>query len=170
MYQMSLRAKVAAVGGTGILAIGLLPLATGVAAAGATVVPITGGTAIQSNTARVGGSGAWTTLTGPTIHEGSIGEWPVGEKITLGLPANFEWNTARVTAPAVTSCDKESSAIVYSGSGATITILARSGPCALSVCTVSFGPLLQVRPIARAWAAAVPWIRNWLWGPIATPT
>ena len=24
--------------------------------------------------------------------------------------------------------------------------------------------------IARAWAAAVPWIRNWLWVPIATPT
>jgi hypothetical protein len=154
MYIVSLRAKVAVVGGIVMLAVGLLPLAAGVAAAGPSVTPATGGTGIQSNTAATGGTGAWTTLTGPTITEGSIGEWPVGEKITLALPANFQWNQAKVAPPSVSGCDKTAGPIAYSGNdGATVTLVAKSGPAQGSLCTISFGQNLQVRPISSASSA-----------------
>ena len=155
MQHLSVRAKAAVIAGVAVLAIGLIPMATGVDASSPTVTPFTGGLNIESNTARIGGSGAWTPLHGPTIHEGSIGAWPVGEKIVLGLPANFEWNPARTTAPSVASCDKVASHIAYANSNATatITIQQRTGPVQGSTCTVSFNNLLQVRPIANSMAA-----------------
>jgi hypothetical protein len=152
MKQFSVRAKAAVIGGTAVLVIGLLPLATGVAAAGPSVTPFTGGTGIQSNTARIGGSGAWTTLTGPVIVEDSPGFWPAGETISMALPANFEWNAARTTPPSVTGCQRVSSPIVYSGAGLTITLNSLFvGP--LTNCTVDFGGILQVRPITSSLAA-----------------
>jgi hypothetical protein len=152
MQRISLRARVAVIGGIAVLAVGLVPMATGVAAAGPSVTPFTGGTGIQSNTARIGGSGAWTTLTGPVIVEDSPGFWPAGETISLGLPANFEWNTARTTPPSVTGCQRVSSPIVYSGAGLTITLNSLFvGP--LTNCTVDFGSILQVRPITSSLAA-----------------
>jgi len=152
MHTMSLRAKVAAIGGGAVLVIGLLPLATAVAAAGPGVTPFVGGTGIQSNTARVGGSGQWTTLTGPVIVEDSPGFWPAGETISLALPANFEWNVGQTTPPSVTGCQRVSSPIVYAGTGLTITLNSLAfGP--LTNCRVDFGSLLQVRPISNSMAA-----------------
>jgi hypothetical protein len=152
MHIASLRAKAAVVGGIAILAIGLFPLATGVAAVGPSVTPFTGGLGIGSNTAAIGGSGAWTTLTGPVIVEDSPGFWAVGATISLTLPANFEWNGSRTTPPSVTGCQRISSAIVYSGSGLTITLNDR-GFGALTNCTVDFGSILQVRPVTSLLAA-----------------
>jgi len=152
MHFVSLRAKVAVVGGIAMLVIGLLPLATGVAAVGPSVTPFSGGTGIQSNTARVGGSGAWTTLTGPVIVEDSPGYWPAGTTISLALPANFEWNATRITPPSVTGCQRVASGIVYSGAGLTVTLNSLAfGP--LTNCTVDFGSLLQVRPITSSLAS-----------------
>jgi hypothetical protein len=122
MQTFSMRARLAGIAGIALVAAALIPLAAPVAAAGPQVVPITGGTNIPSNTARIGGSGRWTTLGGPTISEGSIGEWSVGTKLTLSLPTNFEWNRARTTAPSVAHCALISGPIAYSGSGATITM------------------------------------------------
>jgi len=152
MQQISVRAKAAVIGGIAVLALGLLPMASGVAAAGPSVTPFTGGTGIQSNTARIGGSGAWTTLTGPVIVEDSPGFWPAGTTISMALPANFEWNAARTTPPSVTGCQRVSSAIAYSGAGLTITLNSLFvGP--LTNCTVDFGSILQVRPITSSLAA-----------------
>ena len=152
MQRISLRAKVAVIGGIAVLAVGLLPMAAGVAAAGPSVTPFTGGTGIQSNTARIGGSGAWTTLTGPVIVEDSPGFWPAGTTISMALPANFEWNAARTTPPSVTGCQRVSSPIVYSGAGLTITLNSLFvGP--LTNCTVDFGSILQVRPVTSSLAA-----------------
>jgi len=154
MHIASLRTKVSVVGGIAILAVGMFPLAAGVAAADPSVTPISGGIGIQSNTARIGGSGAWTTLTGPVMVEGQIGQWPVGETISLALPANFEWNVTRITAPTVTGCDKASSIIAYSSaSNLTITIAMKVGPALGTVCTVDFGSILQVRPISSVMGA-----------------
>lgn len=149
---VSRRARTAAVGAVVVLAIGLFPLAAGVAAADPSVTPISGGTGIQSNTARIGGTGAWTTLTGPVIVEGEIGQWTVGETITLGLPANFEWNTTRRTAPIVANCARSSSVISYSPPNATITLNMKTGPSLGSLCRVDFGTTLQVRPVSSSLA------------------
>ncbi len=148
-----MRARLAGIAGIALIAAALIPLAAPVAAAGPQVVPITGGTNIPSSTARIGGSGRWTTLGGPTISEGSIGEWSVGTKLTLSLPANFEWNRARTTAPSVAHCALVSGPIAYSGSGATITMKKRSGASQLGLCKISFNTLLQIRPVNASPAA-----------------
>ena len=115
---------------------------------GPSVIPATGGTGIASSTALAGGSGTWTTLSGPTITEGSIGAWPIGERITLKPPANFGWNQARTAPLTVSGCDRNATAITYSGNDvATVTLVARSGASQLGVCTISFGTTFQVRPL-----------------------
>ncbi len=58
-----------------------------------TVTPASGGTAISVNTAANGGSGAWTTLVGPTNQETANGETTAGTVI-LTVPAGFEFNPA----------------------------------------------------------------------------
>jgi hypothetical protein len=118
------------------------------------VTPATGGTGIASNTALTGGSGAWTTLSGPTITEGSLGAWPIGQRITLALPANFQWNQARTAPLTVSGCDRNATAITYSGNDiATVTLAARSGASQMALCTISFGTTLQIRPLNSASSA-----------------
>ena len=130
------------------------PTPTPTPAGAPSVIPATGGTGIASNTALTGGSGAWTTLSGPTITEGGIGAWPIGTRITLVLPANFQWNQANATAPSVSGCDRTINSIVYSGNDTlSVTLVARSGASQLSVCTIAFGNTLQVRPLNSASSA-----------------
>lgn len=65
--------------------------------ASATAGPITaatGGTNISIDTTSAGGTGAYTTLTGPTITEATSSEWLVGRTIILNAPAGFEFNAA----------------------------------------------------------------------------
>jgi len=133
--------------GAALLVGALLPIAS-VSAVNPTVTPATGGTGILTTTAANTGTGAWTTLTGPVITEGAIGEFPVGERIQLSLPTNFQFNVNQTAAPSVTGCDKASSAIVYTGSNtATITIALTTGPAQFALCVVNFGTTLQIRPI-----------------------
>ena len=153
MHKVSMRARLAGLAGIALIAAALIPLAAPVVAATATVKPITGGQNIPSNTARIGGSGRFTTLTGPTITEGSPGLWSVGSKFTLTLPENFEWNRTRTTAPGVAHCALVSSPISYSGAAATITMKKRSGASQLGSCTINFNTLLQVRPVSSSVAA-----------------
>ena len=74
-----------------VLVAALFPLAPAVAAAATTTA--TGGSAIAADTAAAGGTGAWTTLTGPVIAESSAGQVGAGT-IVLTAPVGFEWNPA----------------------------------------------------------------------------
>lgn len=58
-----------------------------------TVTQATGGTTISADTARIGGTGAWTTITGPTYQETANNDLTAGS-VVLTLPAGFEFNTA----------------------------------------------------------------------------
>lgn len=72
------------------------------AAGGVTLVGVSGGSDIPANTAGVGGSGAFTNLTGLSITEGSIGNIKSGT-ITLTAPIGFEFDTANPATVTVTS-------------------------------------------------------------------
>ena len=93
-------------------------------------------------------------MSGPTLAEGSIGAWPIGERITLVLPANFGWNQARTAQLTVSGCDRTATAITYSGNGvAIVTLVARSGPAARRVHDQlrghAPGPAAQQRVVGR---------------------
>ena len=68
----------------------LLPMS--VAAVSPTVTPATGGAAISADTAIQGGTGAYTKLTGPVIHETASGQLATGQTIRLALPTGFRWH------------------------------------------------------------------------------
>ncbi len=113
------------------------------------VTPATGGTNIPYSTA----GGAWTTLSGPTITEGTSGQLSAS-KIVLSLPTNFVFDMSVTTAP-TTNCGYPVSAITYSGAGnaastAQVTI---SGHATMTRCAISFGTLLRVRPVSADPAA-----------------
>jgi hypothetical protein len=114
------------------------------ASAPAVITPATGGSNIPSSTA----GGAWTTLNGPTITEGTSGQLSASE-IVLTLPANFVFN-ANVTVAPVASCGYPISSITYYGAGnqATNAKVTVSGHATMSACSISFGQSLQVRPIS----------------------
>ena len=112
------------------------------------VRPVTGGESILSTTARNGGTGAWTTLSGPELEEGSVGDFSLGMRIGLYLPDNVEWNTARTSAPEINACRLDVSRITYPSTRlATVEMLVRIGIPILARCRVDFGRILQVRPI-----------------------
>jgi hypothetical protein len=113
------------------------------------ITPATGGTDIPSSTA----GGAWTTLTGPTITEGTSGQLS-SAKIVLALPANFMFN-ANVTAAPAATCGYPISGITYFGTGnqATSAQVTVSGHATMTKCAVQFGKILQVRPISADPAA-----------------
>ncbi|MCU0504463.1 MAG: hypothetical protein MUE82_01610 [Chloroflexi bacterium] len=113
-----------------------------------TITPATGGASIPSSTARVGGSGAWTQLTGPVIQESAIDQIPAGTAITLTLPANFEWNTAAVNPPVVTNCDRTAQVTTYpSLTVLSVTLQKKAGATVMALCRIDFATLLQVRPV-----------------------
>ena len=76
---------------TAVLLASLFPMAQPVAAASS--VTATGGSAISADSAGAGGSGSWTTLTGPVVAESAAGQVGAGT-ITLVAPAGFEFNPA----------------------------------------------------------------------------
>jgi hypothetical protein len=113
-----------------------------------TITPATGGSSIPSTTARIGGSGAWTQLTGPVIQETAIDQIPAGTAITLTLPANFEWNTAAVNPPVVTNCDRTAQVTSYlSLTVLSVTLQKKAGATVMANCRIDFATLLQVRPV-----------------------
>jgi hypothetical protein len=120
-----------------------------------TVAPATGGGSIPSTTARIGGSGAWTQLSGPVIQETAIDQIPAGSAITLTLPANFEWNTAAVNPPVVTNCDRTAQVTSYlSLSVLSVTLQKKAGATVMANCRIDFATLLQVRPVNASATAA----------------
>lgn len=113
----------------------------------------TGGSAIPSSTARIGGTGAWTQLTGPRLREGSLDVFEAGWLVFLGLPPNFEWNTTRTAAPKTGGCDLSASATSYPAADiAVIDLQTRDVPLT-GRCTIDFETILQVRPIDGRTAA-----------------
>ncbi len=113
-----------------------------------TITPATGGSSIPSTTARIGGSGAWTQLSGPVIQETAIDQIPAGSAITLTLPANFEWNTAAVNPPVVTNCDRTAQVTSYlSLTVLSVTLQKKAGATVMANCRIDFATLLQVRPV-----------------------
>jgi hypothetical protein len=124
------------------------PLPTPTPATSPSVTPATGGASIPSTTARVGGSGAWTQLTGPVIQETAIGQIKAGTAITLSLPANFEWNKANVNPPVVTNCDRTAAVTSYpSATVLSVTLQKKAGATQMANCRIDFATLLQVRPV-----------------------
>ncbi len=111
--------------------------------------PATGGSAIPSSTARIGGTGAWTQLTGPRLREGALDLFEAGWWIFVGLPPNFEWNTARTAAPRMGGCDLSASATSYPAGDdvAVIELRTRDDAPLMGRCTIDFQSILQVRPI-----------------------
>lgn len=72
------------------------------AASGSTLTPAAGGSAISAATAGIGGSGVYTSLTGPTITEGAVGNIKSGV-ITLSVPAGFEFDVDNPATVTITS-------------------------------------------------------------------
>jgi len=64
------------------------------ASAAASITVATGGGSVSIDTTSGGGTGAWTSLTGPVITEGAFGEINTGSH-SLTLPAGWEFNTAQ---------------------------------------------------------------------------
>jgi hypothetical protein len=132
----------------------------------------TGGSAIPSSTARIGGTGAWTQLTGPRLREGALDLFEAGWWIFVGLPPNFEWNTARTGAPRTDGCDLSASATTYPAGDdvAVFELRTRDDAPLMGRCTIDFGEILQVRPIDGRTAAGTggaiwlafrrPWTRD----------
>ncbi|MCU0504504.1 MAG: hypothetical protein MUE82_01820, partial [Chloroflexi bacterium] len=114
-----------------------------------TAIPATGGAAIASTTARIGGDGTWTRLTGPRFSEVAHDGVPPGFYLDLVLPSNFEWNTANTAPPSVSDCDRTIHAIAYPAPRiARGVMVVRPGMAgSMALCTIDFGTLLQVRPI-----------------------
>jgi len=116
------------------------------------ITPATGGANIPAATAAQGGSGVWTTLTGPTITE-SVGGQLANAQLLLTLPANFEFNANITRAPSLSSgCGYTASAILYFGAGfgAQNAQVNLTGTASNAPCTISFGQLLQVRPVSSS--------------------
>ena len=121
------------------------------------VTPVTGGEFILSTTARNGGSGAWTTLSGPELEEGVFGDFWVGMRIGLYLPDNVEWNTARTSEPEINVCHRAVSRVTYPSSRlATVELLWRLGAPFGPRCRIDYGRILQVRPIDNRASAPSP--------------
>ena len=124
------------------LVAGLFPMASPVAAA--TAVVATGGSAISADTAAAGGTGAWTTLTGPTIVEAAAGQVGTGT-IVLTLPGGFELDPASgavaLTGPSCAGLAL--SPLDLTATTATTTVSGRS----TGACTLTWSGL-AVRPTA----------------------
>ncbi len=120
-----------------------IPLASVSAAVGLTAA--TGGSSISADTHSPGGSGAYTTLVGPSIQEGAAGDLATGGTLVLNRPTGFAFNPGSATAAAGgTGCaGMVLGPVVTTTTTVTIPITtASTSPCTLTVSG------LQVRPTA----------------------
>ena len=130
------------------LVAGLFPMAAPVAAASTTGV--SGGSSISADTAATGGTGAWTTLTGPVITESGAGQVGAGT-IVLTLPSGFELDTASgaVALSGTTCAGLSLTPLSLSSTTAAATISGASS----GACTLTWSGL-RVRPTAGTPKAA----------------
>lgn len=130
----------------------LLALLPGSALAAVSLTPATGGETISADTtSAAGGSGAWTTLTGPVVN-GTAGDLDAGTiTFTIDIAGAFEWRsgqgTASVSGPGCGTLAVSSGPSV-SGAALSVTLSGDS----VGTCAVTFSGL-QVRPTA---AGAAP--------------
>ncbi len=120
------------------------------------VAPATGAESIPASTAATGGTGAWTTLTGPVIEETADLQLLVGMEIALRLPVGFEWNRAIDVHPSVTGCDRALGGNRMYESSATVFFDVRDAPgwpAAHGRCRIDFGSVMLVRPLDASGAA-----------------
>ena len=119
----------------------LLPCAV-LAAPAPTVTPATGGGAISADTALASpGSGAYTSLTGPAVAEGAVGQLAAGT-IVLDLPSGFDFLAGSGTATKSADCSLTLDSVVVTVATATLTL---SGTSSATACTITFSGL-RVRP------------------------
>ncbi len=117
------------------------------------VVPATGASAIPRETARIGGSGAWTILTGPILEESADLQLLAGMSVNLALPAGFEWNPAIDLHPSVTGCDRTLSGSRYHHEWVIFDVRDAAGDAPIARCRIDFGSVLLLRPVAASGAA-----------------
>jgi len=134
-----------------ILVVGILFV--GKASAAVTITTATGGTAVSiDTTSSAGGTGAWTTLTGPIITEATSSEIATSTAAqTLTLPIGWEFNTSVAYRVATSGTANEfrfstSSAIA---SSLTFTVTASSTLYSGRYVILTFSNL-QVRPTGTA--------------------
>ncbi len=100
--------------------------------------PANGGTAISADTAAAGGTGAWTTLSGPTYLEIANGDIASGGFITLTAPIGFAFNTANTISVVLTAGDAFAAKnLNQTAVGANVSTTA-NGSLTVSATTISF--------------------------------
>jgi hypothetical protein len=115
-----------------------------------TLTRAAGGDAIPRTTAGIGGSGAWTTLTGLAISETMAAQINPGITFRLTIPVGFEWDQVVTTPPSVTGCDRMASPLAYDGHVVAFTILTLPMPDAVGICRIDLGSTLRLRPVDAA--------------------
>lgn len=144
----------------GLLATAGLVLA-GPAFATATITAATGGTGISMDTTSAsGGTGAWTSLTGPIVHEAADGDIHTGT-VTLTSPSGFEFNTGATVTVAIGSGHSSATKVKATACGtgsqsASATVAATT--ISINVCQASSGGKkntmtwsgIKVRPTASS--------------------
>ncbi len=126
-----------------------LPPRVQLAYAAATVTTATGGSAISADTT----GGSYTTLTGPTITEGSNRDVPASGTIVLNAPSGFSFNTGATVAASIVKDNGTGTCFTFSSANATpaattitYTVTARDSNTNTR-CHVTFSNI-QVRPTA----------------------
>ncbi len=103
-----------------VLLLVLLVLPQTPVSANASVIPATGGSSISVDTAGVGGTGTYTSLTGPVINEGSNRDINTGT-IILNAPSGFEFNPAATVTVAVAYLNGSTGGLTLSSPTAIVT-------------------------------------------------
>ena len=143
--QVRPRTRIAALATAAGLLIGLFPMAgSALAAVPPAVTPATGGGAISLDTTSAGGgTGQYTTLTGPVISENGTAVFGTGT-IVLSAPAGFEFSTSSGSVGKTGDCVL--GGLSMSTTSATVSITAQSSATA---CVITFSSL-RVRPTGTA--------------------
>lgn len=82
------------------------------------ITPATNGEAIPADNFA---TGTYTTLNGPRLREGTLGELVSGETITLKAPSGFEWNTSASPTASVSPAYGSNTTLQISSSPTNIT-------------------------------------------------
>ena len=137
-----LRARLAVLLTCGGLVAALFPLAGMAVAASPTVTPATGGTAITADSAAAApGTGAYTTLVGPSIAESTPGDVAAGT-IVLDAPSGFEFLAGPGAASKNTGCNLVLASVAATAASVTLTI---TGTSSTTACVITFSGI-RVRP------------------------
>ncbi len=120
--------------------------------AAVSVTQATGGEAISADTNIANGTATWTTLTGPTVSEGSFRDFPTSGTFILNAPSGFSFNTGATVTATISryagtgTCFRfTSTTATPTASTVTFTLNGRDGGSNTTRCQVVFSNM-QVRP------------------------